>query len=159
MKSEDEVIINFERGCNTATLTHTYKVTRAGHVYKLYGEDWVEITWAFKRPACVLILETFKGPKPRSDYECCHKDDDRSNNHIDNLYWGTRGNNIEDAWENGKRVRTLSLEERAQAREMYLTGNYSRNRLALHFNATLADICGATKDISFGQGYRFKGDI
>ena len=50
---------------------------------------------------CVLILETFKGLKPTPKHMCCHRDDDRSNNHIDNLYWGTPKENLEDRTRNG----------------------------------------------------------
>ena len=33
----------------------------------------------------------------------CHKDDDRSNNKVCNLYWGTKSSNLEDAYKNGKK--------------------------------------------------------
>jgi hypothetical protein len=48
-----------------------------------------------------LVLLAFVGPPPRNT-ECCHKDDDPLNNSIDNIYWGTRRENITDAQRNGK---------------------------------------------------------
>lgn len=53
------------------------------------------------RRVSVLILETFVGPCPEG-MECCHRDDDRSNNKLTNLRWGTRGDNIRDCYRNGR---------------------------------------------------------
>ncbi len=49
----------------------------------------------------VLVLETFIGPCPPS-MECCHADDDPSNNRLENLSWGTRSQNSRDAIDNGR---------------------------------------------------------
>lgn len=54
----------------------------------------------------VLVLEAFIGPCPYGK-ESCHKDDDPSNNHKTNLYWGTRSQNLQDAARNGKRNSVL----------------------------------------------------
>jgi len=48
-----------------------------------------------------LILETFIGPCPNG-HQGLHKDDNKVNNRLDNLYWGTKEQNIEDAHRNGK---------------------------------------------------------
>lgn len=50
-----------------------------------------------------LVLEAFVGPCPKG-MECCHKDDNPQNNHIDNLYWGTHKQNWEDAVKNGRKM-------------------------------------------------------
>ena len=43
-----------------------------------------------------LVAETFIGP--RQDGMCvCHKDGDKTNNHVSNLYYGTRSDNAKDA--------------------------------------------------------------
>lgn len=44
----------------------------------------------------VLICEVYHGPKPGPEYQACHRDDDASNNTVDNLYWGTREQNEAD---------------------------------------------------------------
>lgn len=54
-----------------------------------------------RRRVHVLVAETFHGPRPNG-LECCHRDDDRTNNRADNLYWGTHAQNLKDASENGK---------------------------------------------------------
>ncbi len=48
-----------------------------------------------------LVLETFVGPCPPG-LECLHRDGDRANNHIANLRWGTRVENIADTARHGR---------------------------------------------------------
>ena len=54
-----------------------------------------------KRKVGQLVLTAFVGPRPKN-FECCHKDDNKNNNNCDNLYWGTRQQNLEDQRRNGK---------------------------------------------------------
>ena len=51
-----------------------------------------------------LVLEAFVGPCPEG-MECRHKDDDKSNNRLDNLSWGTRMENAADRIANGNQWR------------------------------------------------------
>lgn len=53
------------------------------------------------RPVHQLVLEAFDKPRP-SDMLALHKDDNPANNHLDNLYWGTTKQNIQDAKRNGR---------------------------------------------------------
>lgn len=50
-----------------------------------------------------VVLEAFDRRRPRGLFGL-HKDDDKLNNHISNLYWGTSKQNCADAKRNGKRV-------------------------------------------------------
>lgn len=43
----------------------------------------------------MLVASAFLGPRPKQ-YETCHRDGDRTNNHVDNLYYGTRSENALD---------------------------------------------------------------
>lgn len=43
----------------------------------------------------VLAAEGFR--LPGKGYEACHRDGDKFNNSIDNLYWGTKADNLADA--------------------------------------------------------------
>jgi hypothetical protein len=48
-----------------------------------------------------LVLEAFIGPRPRGQ-ECRHLDDDKTNNTVGNLRWGTRSENTLDKVRNGR---------------------------------------------------------
>lgn len=54
-----------------------------------------------KRQVHIIVLETFVGPKPSRHHRGLHKDDNKLNNHVDNLYWGTPEQNFKDAIVNG----------------------------------------------------------
>jgi len=56
-----------------------------------------------RRPVTVhsLMLETFVGPRPEGAL-ACHRDDNPDNNHLENLYWGTPTQNIQDAVQSGR---------------------------------------------------------
>lgn len=49
-----------------------------------------------------LVLEAFVGPRP-DGMECLHRDDVPSNNVLQNLRWGTRSENLSEAYANGRR--------------------------------------------------------
>lgn len=49
-----------------------------------------------------LVLETFVEPRPEDRPFACHYDDDQSNNFLENLYWGTWEDCLEDKKRNGK---------------------------------------------------------
>ncbi|MCB1288289.1 MAG: NUMOD4 motif-containing HNH endonuclease [Mycobacterium sp.] len=46
------------------------------------------------------VLKTFVGPAPEG-HIACHWDDDKTNNHLDNLRWGTYSDNARDTLRNG----------------------------------------------------------
>ena len=46
-----------------------------------------------------LVIIAFVGPAPDGT-ECCHRDDDGSNNQLVNLYWGSRSDNLHDSVRN-----------------------------------------------------------
>lgn len=48
-----------------------------------------------------LVLTCFFGEKPPG-LEGIHRDDDRENNSVDNLYWGTHSENMKDRESNGR---------------------------------------------------------
>src|SRR6202012_4113430 len=47
-----------------------------------------------------FVLLTFVGPRPRG-MDCCHWDDKKTNNRVDNLRWDTRKANVADSIRNG----------------------------------------------------------
>jgi hypothetical protein len=76
---------------------------RTGHLrVRLYGEPgpgrvrtlrgaWADVY------AHVLVCLAFHGAPPDGEYLVCHADGDSQNNHPDNLRWGTRQANADDA--------------------------------------------------------------
>lgn len=103
----------------------TIRISTTGYILMLRKSGWVEVNHAFGKPVYVLLLETFVGPKPSPKHECCHKDDNRQNNNIKNLYWGTHAENMADAARNGKAycpVKKVTSEKVTQAIELYRSG-------------------------------------
>jgi hypothetical protein len=64
------------------------------------GRHWVHIGGRHRRIPN-LVLEAFVG-LPQRGLECCHRDDDPSNNRLSNLRWGTRSDNTYDRVRNGR---------------------------------------------------------
>lgn len=62
-----------------------------------------------------LVLEEFVGSCP-DGMECCHWDDDRSNNRLDNLRWDTHSNNVKDGYRNGAVRKRINSEDAGQAK-------------------------------------------
>lgn len=54
-----------------------------------------------KRTIASLVLEAFKGPRPFIGAVARHWNDDRLDDSVDNLLWGTYGENSDDAVRNG----------------------------------------------------------
>jgi hypothetical protein len=76
------------------------KATMAAHrgfVVNLYPEGGDRKT----AEVSLLVLEAFVGPRP-DGLHGLHRDDDKCNNRLDNLYWGTRSQNMLDAVRNGR---------------------------------------------------------
>lgn len=97
------------------------------------------------------VLEMFVGPAPEKT-ECCHKDDDPANNHLDNLYWGTHKQNCKDRDINGKTamgtkhgMSKLTEEEVKRIRELYKTGKHTYQQLAYRFQVDLSNIAHIVK--------------
>lgn len=70
------------------------RVGPKGHRFVTIGDDRMHYVH-------VLVLEAFVGPAP-GGMECCHWDDDPSNNRLENLRRGTRSDNMRDRVRNGR---------------------------------------------------------
>lgn len=70
------------------------KGNTSGHKYPRYNID-NKIVYLHH-----LVAEAFIGDRPEG-LSVLHRDDNPLNNHIDNLYYGNQGENIEDAIKNG----------------------------------------------------------
>ncbi len=90
-----------------------YMVSNTGKVWSLYGDkELKQATYkatgykyvsihnraankGIKRKIHHLVLETFIGFR-EEDQEACHNDGSRDNNHLSNLRWGTKHENMQD---------------------------------------------------------------
>ena len=92
-----------------------YGVTKDGRVWSLGNDRWLKVALdrngyrsvnlrnnkkKYYKKICRLVLETYVGECPVG-YECCHYDDNRLNDSLINLRWGTRSDNVQDAIRNG----------------------------------------------------------
>lgn len=66
---------------------------KSGHLLVVLGRNQVRFIHR-------LVLETFVCPRP-SEMECRHKDGRHENNHLCNLIWGTRAENVADMFKHG----------------------------------------------------------
>lgn len=66
------------------------------HRYTLYREGEPHYRTVHR-----IVLESFQGPPPSGKTLALHRDDDRNNNTVGNLYWGTLSNNQQDVIRNG----------------------------------------------------------
>ena len=99
--------------------------------------------------AANMILLAFVGPKPSPKHHACHRDDDRLNDKLDNLYWGTAKENKADALRNGR----VAQGERHgcaklttdQVREIRAAKNVTLTQLAKQFNMGITAISSIRK--------------
>ena len=89
-----------------------------------------------------LVLTVFVGPCPEG-MECCHYDDVKENNKLENLRWDTRQENCRDALKNGKgSLQKLSVKDVLEIKNELKKGKTQQR---------IADM--------FGIGRRAIGDI
>ncbi len=92
-----------------------------------------------------LVLETFVGPCP-DGMESCHRDDDPTNNWVDNLRWDTRQANVNDKMRNGhhrcgERTYNAKLtEEQVISIRRRASEGESKKSLAAEFGVKLSTI-------------------
>ena len=99
---EDGAVASFKWKRRRLLRTNTLK---GGHQQvKLYGPDKTTLSILVHH----LVLEAFVGPCPPGK-ECRHLDGNPSNNHVSNLTWGTRLENMQDKVKHG----THNIGERA----------------------------------------------
>lgn len=123
-------------------------VKNTGYLYVfLYNKNGMK-----KHYIHLLVLNVFRGRKPNG-YESRHLDGNNQNNHINNLEWGTRRQNINDKWKHGtmpiphkSKFTKLKPEDIPIIRELYQQG-YSYCKIGRLFGTSHTTI----KKIICGQ--------
>lgn len=82
-----------------------------------------------------LVLEAFVGPRPAGRI-ACHRDDNKENNELSNLYWGTWSDNAQDRVRNGHHGGAkLNMEQVAAIRQRRAAGESGKS-LAAEFGVS-----------------------
>jgi hypothetical protein len=82
-----------------------------------------------------LVMDAFGPPKPCPEAMVLHRDDDKRNNDLSNLYWGNRQQNAADAKRNGV-ANPRALDKEQAAKIKFVKGMISYNRLGAIFGVT-----------------------
>ena len=94
----------YSRYNNVGKLTDTYKQNKVYHRSNGYGQVVLKIRKLGRlRRAYIhrLVAEAYI-PNPLELPCVCHKDNDRTNNHVENLYWGTHKENSQQMVKDGR---------------------------------------------------------
>lgn len=94
---------SYDRTCRdgrtvTVERTHKGRLLRPGTVTS--GHQLVVLGRGNSRLVHALVLTAFVGPRP-DGHDSCHIDGDPAHNHLTNLRWGTRSENMQDAIRHG----------------------------------------------------------
>lgn len=151
-----------------------YSITRHGSVWSEKSHKWL-VTYIDKvtgyvvvgliqnghqRPRYIhrLLLETFVGPCPLG-MECRHLDGNKLNDGLNNLCWGTRGENYADSVVHNRHVQgerngssKLTNSQAVEIRHLLSTGVTGRE-LAKRFH--VSDVC--ISNIKHNKHYREVG--
>ena len=97
-----------------------YHISNVGKIYSRVKGYWRELTPCINREGYLriklngkqysihrLVAEAYI-PNPENKPCVCHKDNNKLNNSVDNLYWGTQKENLEQMIKDG---RSLKVEE------------------------------------------------
>lgn len=111
-----------------------------------------------------LVLEAFVGLCP-DEMECCHNDDNRTNNRLDNLRWDTHQSNLIDAYRNGGMKpksgerngnSVLTEGQVLEAIQLKIDG-WIWNKLASRYNVSFNTIWNAVKGVTWKHLHRKEG--
>lgn len=83
-----------------------------------------------------LVCIAFHGPRPEGHFVCHYPDPTKSNNHADNLEWGTPQKNMQDWKEHGairSSRKNITEAQVIEMREMFRSGNWSQDKIAEFF--------------------------
>lgn len=117
VKSLDRVV--------TSTTGNTYSRKVPGRLLAIYGNGkcypYVNLNknnTVRRKDVHELVLEAFVGPRPLKHEACHFPDRDITNNRLENLRWGTRGDNMRDAIHHGTRFQPDNRGEKSPAAKL-----------------------------------------
>lgn len=104
-----------------------------------------------------LVLEAFLGPCPPGK-QCCHFNDDGTNNRLENLRWDTSKANSADAYRN-KRIKIgerhhqskLTEDQVREIREVYARGDANQEQIANFYGMTQISISAIVRGVTWAE--------
>lgn len=101
-----------------------------------------------------LVLEAFRGACP-AGMEGLHGDDVPSNNHLDNLRWGTRSENLHDAVANGKKaIGSMAYQAKLTEADVISIKRYYGHMTAEEVGKQFGVSGGAIRQIRRGEAWK-----
>ncbi len=97
-----------------------------------------------------LVLETYVGPCPVGK-ECCHKNDHRQDDRLENLYWGTRSENQADAVRNDKYGSVLNVAQVRVIHHLLESNEMTQKEISRFFE--LSESSTTINDIARGRSW------
>jgi hypothetical protein len=138
-----------------------YHCDRVGRVYLFRHGAWFEVKQSINSEGYLrvhvrhpgdgrmrltrvhrMIADAFYGPSPTPDHLARHLNDIRTDNRAENIAWGTRSENAQDASRNGRTVRRLSFEQAEDIRRRYASGDHGVTALAVEFGVSNQTVRG-----------------
>jgi len=104
------------------------------------------------------VAEAFLGPKPRGAW-VCHRNDDRSDNSVSNLYYGNASTNNHDTYRNGGRCNKGEGHPRAKLtwrqvraiRQAYAAGAITQVALAREYGVNYRTVWGILHNLRWKE--------
>ncbi|AKF12742.1 HNH endonuclease [Sinorhizobium phage phiM7] len=99
-----------------------------------------------------LVAEVFLPNHDSFANDVNHIDGNKANNHVSNLEWTTREENIRHSWDTGLRVvigQKLTTSDVKEIKELYSSGNYSQKNLAKAYGVHQSNISRIVNDKCF----------
>lgn len=142
-----------KRGCRhyKGHILKPGRFCKTGHVSVVLGHGTPG------RPVHELVCLTFIGPRP-DNMDICHKDGNPVNNHLNNLRYDTRSNNILDVYRQGSVWRKLSTNEVVAIKKLLLNSSLTELEISKRFGVSMSMI----SKIKVGSSYWWlneNGDI
>ena len=123
--------------------TRTGKImNRNGSILKPADHNGYQRVWLYagrrrkRKRVHIIICEIYHGPRPSEEHEVCHRDNDRANNHADNLRWGTKAENGQDKRQAGTVLgernpnAKLTDDQAREAKAAYQARQYTLDQIA-----------------------------
>lgn len=135
-----------------------YAITKDGRVWSLISEQWLspylkqgyfQTTLLGKGVLTHRLVALTYLDRPSEDKTCVlHKDGVKTNNHVNNLYWGTRADNYQDTVKHGTSphgsrngLSKLTQAEVDSIREGYATGLVIMSALGDLYGVSATTVC------------------